>query len=425
MKKFIDLIKKHLLCSYVILNILFILVTSFLYAYKISTYKINSITYIPALILNIIVIFIYLFIKRKNKEKLKISSYDIFLIIFFIFTLVSAILSINTESAFFGFRGRYEGFFQITYYFSLFFLSSFLKKEEKKAIVYSILALGIINCIHAHLQKYELFHVPTIYDHNKPWATGYVTNPNFFGTLMVLCLTSIIGLLIDSSKLNNQKKIIYFLLIGLFTSGLLISDTLSALVGLIITLVYVFIYAFKKDKEPLLIVVVLLITTITLIESCFNQTSLVKDLIKTKNQSIEIAKGNAQDDFGTHRIYIWKETIKVVPNNLTYGVGVDNFYYAFGDKPLMSKRNTYYDKAHNEFLQILVCEGVYALISYMLFIGIIVIRGIKNSFKNNELYLIIPVIAYLVQSLFNISVIEVAPLFYIYLGLNTFRKEKI
>lgn len=424
MKKYINLIKNHLLCSYVILNILFLLVTSFLYAYKISTYKINSIAYIPALVINIIVIIICIFNKRKNKEKLNISLYDIFLIIFFIFTLISAILSINTQSAFFGFRGRYEGFFHITYYLSLFFLSSFLNKEEKKAIVYSVLILGVINAIHAHLQKFEIFHVPTIYNDHKPWATGYVTNPNFFGTLMVLCLTSVIGLLIDSNKLNNKKKIIYFILIILFTSGLLISDTLSALVGLIVALGYVLIYAIKKNKKSLLLIIVLLISLITLIESCSNQTTLVKDLIKTKNESIELAKGNAQDNFGTNRIYVWKESIKVIPNNITYGVGVDNFYYAFGDKPLIRK-NKYFDKAHNEFLQILVCEGVYALISYMLFIGIIIIRGIKNSFKNNELYLIIPLIAYLIQSLFNISVIEVAPIFYIYLGLNTFRKEKI
>ena len=48
-----------------------------------------------------------------------------------------------------------------------------------------------------------------------------------------------------------------------------------------------------------------------------------------------------------------------------------------------------------------------------------------HNYKNKEIYLLLPVIGYLVQAFFNISVIEVAPLFYISLGLLVDRKEKI
>jgi hypothetical protein len=41
----------------------------------------------------------------------------------------------------------------------------------------------------------------------------------------------------------------------------------------------------------------------------------------------------------------------------------------------------------------------------------------KDNKKNKEIYLILPIIGYLVQAQFNISVIEVAPFFYIGLGL--------
>ena len=43
-----------------------------------------------------------------------------------------------------------------------------------------------------------------------------------------------------------------------------------------------------------------------------------------------LLKGDVKDNFGTGRIYIWKNTLKVVPENMENGVGIDNFYYAFG-----------------------------------------------------------------------------------------------
>ena len=193
--------------------------------------------------------------------------------------------------------------------------------------------------------------------------------------------------------------------------------------GLIIVLLFVLIYAFKKDKIDQFILVIVILTTLTLFHSCMKSTVIINDLIKTKDQSVEIAKGNIQDNFGSNRMFIWRNSIKVVPENISYGVGVDNFYYAFGDKPL-TRKNKFYDKAHNEYLQILVCEGLYALLAYLLFIGIITIKGIKYSFKNNKLYLIIPVIGYIIQAFFNISVIEVAPIFYICLGLCSNREKE-
>ena len=62
-----------------------------------------------------------------------------------------------------------------------------------------------------------------------------------------------------------------------------------------------------------------------------------------------------------------------------------------------------------------------SLLSYLVLYGIIVLNGIKNSFKDKKVYLILPIIGYLVQAQFNISVIEVAPFFYIALGLSVDR----
>ena len=412
--------KKHLLFEYIVVNLLFILTTCFLYFSKVNTYEDNSKLYIIFLALNVIAILIHIIKTRIKKEKIRFTKFDLFLIIIFGFSLLSSVLSIDTESAFFGFRYRYEGFLQIMYYFSLFLLASFLNKEEKKKMAYFIVGIGVVETLYAHFQKYDLFNAVAIYFRGTKWISGLATNPNFFGSLVVLELSVAIGLFFDSK--NNKGKVIGLILVALFMSGLLLSNTLSAFVGLIVVLIYLLIYSIIKKEKLKLFIIVLILSIITVIHICLGSTTLIKDLVKTTNESTNIIKGNIDDDYGTHRMYIWKESIKVVPKNLTYGVGIDNFYYAFGDEPLIYGRNTF-DKAHNEYLQILVCEGIYALAAYLLFFGVIVLSGIKNSFKNKELYLIIPVIAYLVQAFFNISVIEVAPFFYAYLGLCSNREK--
>lgn len=407
-------IKKHFLMIYVILNILSILLCGYLYVKQQLTLQKISRLYIAFLFINLTVIIFHIIKKINNKEKLRIDYYDIFLIFIFFFSVLSCIFALYKYVALFGIGGRYEGFFQIMYYFSLFLLSSFLNKDERKIVSYTILFFGAVETLYAMCQVCKIFNVFTQYHLGKPWATGFVTNPNFFGSLTILCLSISIGCFFDSTK--RTSYLIFSAFILLFMNGVLISNTLSAVIGLIVVLMYCFFYALIKKKKIKFLVVVSLISLITGVQTITHNTYVIKDLIKTKNQSVEIAKGNIKDNYGSNRMYIWKHTLRVVPDHLAYGVGIDNFAYAFGGKPL-SMKSWIFDKAHNEYLQILICEGIFALLAYLAFYGSITLKGIKYSIKNNELFLILPVIGYLVQAFFNISVIEVAPIFYIALGL--------
>ena len=412
-------LKELLLPIYIILNMLYVLIGSYLVINKTINIKKFSRGEIIALILNILVL-ITLFIIKKIKKKLKFNITDIFLILIIIFSIISVIFAVKPKYALFGFSGRYEGLFQILYYFSVYMLSTFIEKKHKKIIAYSILFCGAIEAIYAILQVTQWLPVITQYHHKKPWATAFITNPNFFGSLMILCLSYSLGLFIDLNKIYT--KIINGLLIFLFMVGLLISDTLSAAVGLFVVYIYILVYIIKNKKFKDFIIITLVLLSASILMHSTKKTRLLKDVIKTKNQTVEIAKGNIDDNYGSNRIFIWKNTLKAVPENIINGVGIDNFYYAFGKKPLTMK-GWFFDKAHNEYLQILICEGIFALISYLLFFGWITIKGTINNYKEKEIYLILPVIGYLVQAFFNISVIEVAPFFYISLGLLSERKK--
>ena len=417
MKKF----KNLLLPLYVILNLIYISLGSVLFTLKKIKYINYSKGYIILLILNILVLIAMFILKKIKKQKFNFNITDIFLLLIIIFSTISVIFSINKNVSIFGFKGRYEGLLTILYYFSIYFISTYIDKKYKKIIIFLILFIGMINTIYAVFQILEIKGVIIRYNWDKPWATGFVSNPNFFGTLTLLCLSYSLGLFIDEKKFS--LKIIYCLLIFIFMIGLLISNGLSSLVGLIIVLTYILIYIIKNKKIKEFIIIILILLTSTCLITKANKTTLIKDVIKTKNETIEITKGNLNDKYGTNRVFIWKNTIKRIPHHILTGAGIDNFYYAFGERPLRDSRWTY-DKAHNEYLQILICEGIFALTSYLLFFITITIKGIKNNYKTKEIFLILPIIGYLVQAFFNISVIEVAPFFYIALGLLVERNDK-
>ncbi|MGM9850502.1 MAG: O-antigen ligase family protein [Bacilli bacterium] len=407
-------IKELLLPLYVILNLIYISLGSILFTYKKIKYIDYSKGYIVFLILNILVLITMFIFKKIKKQKINLNITDIFLLLIIIFSIISVIFSINKNVSIFGFKGRYEGLLTILYYFSIYLISTNIEKKYKKIIIYFLLFIGIINTIYAVFQILEIKGIMIRYNNKKPWATGFVNNPNFYGILTLLCISYSIGLFIDEERI--QSKIIYGLLIFIFMIGLLISNGLSSLVGLIIVLIYILIYIIKNKKLKEFIIIILILLTSILLITKADKTTLIKDLVKTKNETIEITKGNLNDKYGTNRVFIWKNTIKRVPHHILTGAGIDNFYYAFGEKPLKDNKWTY-DKAHNEYLQILITEGIFALISYLLLFGWITIKGTINNYKNKEIYLILPVIGYLVQAFFNISVIEVAPFFYISLGL--------
>jgi O-antigen ligase len=81
------------------------------------------------------------------------------------------------------------------------------------------------------------------------------------------------------------------------------------------------------------------------------------------------------------------------------------------------------DKAHNEYLQIAVTLGIPALLVYLFFTAHVLLTGLKaaSRMKGENQILLFGLLAicigYLTQAFFNISVITVAPFFWVILGI--------
>ena len=97
----------------------------------------------------------------------------------------------------------------------------------------------------------------------------------------------------------------------------------------------------------------------------------------------EFLKGNGQPHFGSGRLSIWSPALKAAENNLFFGTGPDTFRY-LGLKfewlrPDGSVSTQYITAAHNDYLNILVSQGLLALISYLAMLFILAVRFCRSS----------------------------------------------
>jgi hypothetical protein len=134
----------------------------------------------------------------------------------------------------------------------------------------------------------------------------------------------------------------------------------------------------------------------------------------------EMLHGRAKDTFGSNRIYIWRNALEAFSNhNPVIGSGPSAFWQAF---PAQAEARTLhgvvFDKAHNEYLQILVCQGISGLLCYLIFLGYLLVKAIPKAFKNP---LLVAVLAgftgYSVQAFFNISLPIASQMLWVMAGI--------
>ena len=74
------------------------------------------------------------------------------------------------------------------------------------------------------------------------------------------------------------------------------------------------------------------------------------------------------------------------------------------------------DTAANSYLTILVNTGFFGVISYLIYIGLQLINGLKNDNKYSIVFFI-AFICFLIQDCFNLWVVIVTPIFWILMAI--------
>ena len=128
--------------------------------------------------------------------------------------------------------------------------------------------------------------------------------------------------------------------------------------------------------------------------------------------------GQFDDSFGSYRLGVWKQTLRMSMNALWFGTGPDTFYYAFGDylkAQALSFPETF-DTPHNLYLGILANHGLLALLGYLAML-ICLIRKLARSNSTESMMLLGSCILYSVTSFFVFSLCLISPLAWCIFGM--------
>ncbi len=137
----------------------------------------------------------------------------------------------------------------------------------------------------------------------------------------------------------------------------------------------------------------------------------------------ELLHGNWKDEYGTGRIYIWKNILSLIPEKLFLGGGPDTLLnrmtvrFERYDEKLDLTIYALIDAAHNEYLNIIVNQGLFALIFYLLALTSSALKWIKNNTNANTAIYGSALLCYCIQAFFGISMCITTIFFWLTWGL--------
>ena len=138
----------------------------------------------------------------------------------------------------------------------------------------------------------------------------------------------------------------------------------------------------------------------------------------------EVLHGNFKNSYGSGRVFIWRQVLENFGDHLWFGTGPDTLSLTgVGERQLFNAagevvRVKLYDAAHNEYLNILYHQGIFALAAYLGALILSAAHWLKNAAKYGVCALLgAAVLAYCIQAFFGISQPITAPYFWCVLAM--------
>ena len=361
-------------------------------------------------------------------HKIKFKREHIIVLLFLATILISCIFSPYKVIAFFGTKERSEGFVTIAIYILLFIASSQYLKVTEKSIN---LILTIVN-IHAIYGIFQFYGIDPI----QKWALGYIEvsdSIGFLGNRIFFSMYILLFLVFSTFSYTLKGKKKYLLTTIICGASFVCTLTRACYISFIIVFILGSILILKLKKKNVLKRIIFLIIIFVTACTILNITSNGKIIGRINHTVIELNQmSNKNNETSTpisssinSRYEIWKLYIQAFKDRPLLGTGPDTFISRLSDEYPLEYMNKYIltgegaDKAHNEYLEYATSCGIFTLIVYGALILCIIINLFKNIKNDKNQIILSMIIAYLIQAFFSISIIGVAPLFWILLGYAT------
>ncbi|MBP3622363.1 MAG: O-antigen ligase family protein [Lachnospiraceae bacterium] len=370
----------------------------------------------------LLVSMIFLFTKKTHIFVIS----DLFLALSVLFSIISIIFSQDLEASLTGaYLHNAEDPLQVLAYFMIFFMATQVSRiENVKKIFVAILIVMSLQVIPGFLQHFDAWPYEDFLGREVPGSYGLTQHYNYFASLMVMF--SALSTMVFILK-KNKYKCLWF---GIATFCFLVtmySWCRLAWVGLITYLLFIVLFEIiqkKNNKESVIskkrfIIIICTFALICVYLIIFDDVIVSQVVETTKEISGEEGKVIANG-----RAYIWRVGLAALDGHWFTGIGFDNYVDAFYIREDLCVGWVGY-KGHNEYIHMLVTQGIFSALNYIAFCMYIFFHGCKKVMNNEEsthrkitIYILLAmIIAYFAQACFNHSVTNIAPYKWLVMGL--------
>jgi len=377
-------------------------------------------------------------IKSRIKTKAKIPFW-----LLIAYLGIFALATVFSKVPYFSFWGTpYRGGGFLTFgYCILFALFLFLTLKDKdwQKVIDIVIAVGAIVSLIAIFQKFNLF---------GEYLRGYSWRPvSTMGGPIFLALYLVLLMFLPlcfGIKIKGKKRIFYFISLALIATGIILSATRAAFLGLGIGLFFFLFFYPKKDKRIFWVKVFAIALIILSIAGLFwlkGQNDIVQALKQNKifGTSFEriwsgIGEKSIIDTIAGSRIGGWTILWQGLKDRPLLGYGPENLSIAFdkhfdtnlpGITSSSSGVGAWWDRGHNFFFDISIQAGILALMIYLLLFASL-FYYLQKTKKNNPEKRIIAhglqttFIAYLVTNFFSFDLTTTLLISFLLIGYTLF-----
>ncbi len=337
----------------------------------------------------------------------KRSFLDIPLILYLVSHLLSTIFSLDPHMSFWGYYSRFHEGLLASFSYALLYwaaVSNLNRNHVSKSLLVSLVSASFVSVygILEHFgHSFSCWFITGNFDvacwvqdvQGRVFAT--LGQPNWLAAYLDVLILLSLGFV------KKSKKIL--ILTALFLLALWFTKSRSGLVGLGIGLAVFTIFSLHiSQKIKLFICAVGLVLSSALGFWLFQNIS---------------TSGAGAYESGAIRRPVWEGAIKVWQRYPVFGSGVETFAISYyKDRPashnLLSEWDFLYNKAHNEFLNLLATTGTLGMVAYLTLIAVSLKR-----LRNNPAYLG-AYISILVTNFFGFSVVIIGLFFFLLPAFN-------
>lgn len=325
----------------------------------------------------------------KKGEKLEVNLFEIFLILYFMFVIVSLA---GSSLLYLSLKGFLKTFTYLGFYFSVVqYYKNNLSKIPFTIFTIALCAAsqGIIGIFQNFSQVGEISTWQDVSSINPEDVMtrvyGSITpfNPNLFGGYLVASLPCLFGSFVLGLLDKKYKLAVGFLVLSLITSiSLILSGCRGAYIGFLAIMVCFFGFLGKfiwaNGKSLFKTIYLSVLGSIVAFSTC---VVLFVSSIRTRVISIFAMRNDSSTSF---RLNVYQSAINMVKDNWLFGIGVgnQNFREVYG---LYMRTGFDALSAYCIFLEIAVESGIFALLAFIGFVITLIFKGIKFVLNSSDL----------------------------------------